>query len=115
MLASVSLPSIFFGHAQQFRLRGGAVSQPAFAVLAHGLHAALERGRFHVRFRCAVVDLRADLLRRRQQLVDADPALVAGLAAMLAADRVPQAAVVTLAMPHSLRTSRCASTPSSDD
>ena len=90
--------SLFLGHAQQFCLRRGAVGQPALAVFAHGAHAVMLGGDADFGFGRAVMDLGADLVGGLQQFVYANPALVAGHAALVAADRMPQRAVVAAAV-----------------
>jgi hypothetical protein len=57
---------LFLGDAQQLCLCRRAICQPAFAILAHGAHAILLRSGSNVSFRCAIMDLRADLIGGQQ-------------------------------------------------
>ena len=89
---------LVLGDAQQLRLRRRAIRQPAFAVLAHRAHAVSLRGGADVGFRCAVMDLCTDLFGGQQQFIHADPALIAGVAALVTADLVPVPAILPFAV-----------------
>ena len=78
------------GDPQDLLDRGDAGHGLAQAVLEHRPHAGSERGALQLDRLGVLEQLPADRIGHHQHLVDADPAVIAGAAALLAALRPPE-------------------------
>ena len=98
MYADLSKNVLILRDAQQFSLSRRAVRQPTIAILAHRAHSVVLRRGANFRLGRLVVDLRTNLVRGQQELINTNPSLITGMPAFVASNRVPQLTVMVFAV-----------------